>query len=78
MRNHTRKPACTRAWGRGIDRVVRVYPDPYPGQVYLAGCRVSGTHANPYPQYARQGRSTVHQLPACQARTHHPAAGASG
>ncbi len=29
MRKQTRKPICTRAWGRGIDRVGRSYPDPY-------------------------------------------------
>jgi hypothetical protein len=50
-RKHTRKPASTCAGGRGIDRVGRTYPDPYPGRVYLAGYRVSGTRANPYTCY---------------------------
>ncbi len=41
------KTCPTRAWGRGIDRVVKTYPDPYLGQVYPAGSRVSHTRANP-------------------------------
>ena len=36
------KPASTRAWGRGIDWVVKRTPDSYP-----AGSRVSCTRANP-------------------------------
>jgi hypothetical protein len=32
-RKHTRKPASTRAGGRGIDWVGRTYPDPYLGPV---------------------------------------------
>ncbi len=41
------KPTSTRAWGKGINWVVKMYPDPYPGQVYLSGYQVSHTHANP-------------------------------
>jgi len=48
MRKQSRKPICTQAWGRGIDRVGRSYPNPYPGQVYPVPGRVTRTPANPY------------------------------
>jgi hypothetical protein len=41
---------CTCAWGRGIDRVEKTYPDLYPGWVYLVPGRVTCTPANPYSQ----------------------------
>jgi hypothetical protein len=34
-RKDTRKPGHTCAWGKGFDRVEKMYPDPNLGQVYL-------------------------------------------